>query len=167
MGFVVIGIIIYAAVECVKGCRARARAREIERIKAEQKRARLAHNEEVKRQIQLEREQARQAKEQERLAREQARQAAQLARHEEMIVKLKQQVTLAEREIAHYNPILDELRQQAEDLSFKVEHFESLGLPCGGYKTQLEKVNNKLYRAETKVIKAEFVKQAAETKLTA
>ena len=76
-------------------------------------------------------------------------------------------MTLAEREIEHYQPIVDELRRKADELTLKVEYYESKGLLCGGYKAQLEKVNDKLYRAETKIIKAEFAKQNAEQKMIA
>lgn len=114
------------------------------------------------------------AREQERIAREQARQAAeqkrqaeQLAKQQERLARLEQQVSLAEREIEHYSPIVDQLRREAEGLAFKVEYFEGRGLPCGGYKTQLERVNEKLYRLETKVIKAENTKQIAQRKLSA
>ena len=76
-------------------------------------------------------------------------------------------VAFAEREIEHYSPIVDQLRREAEGLAFKVEYFEGRGLPCGGYKTQLERVNEKLYRLETKVIKEENTKQNAQRKLSA
>ena len=122
---------------------------------------------ETARLIALEREQMRITREQERQAKEQARQAEQLARHEEQLAKLEQQISLAEREIAHYKPIVDQLRQEAEGLAFKVEYFEGRGLPCSGYKTHLERVNEKLYRMETKVIRAENTKQNAQRKLSA
>ena len=157
------------------------RQREVERLRAEQAKrsaeaARLRQEwrerqaeakAETARLIALEREQMRLTREQQRQAQEQARQAAQLARQEERIAKLEQQVTLADREIEHYQPIVDQLRQEVKELSFKVEYFESRGLPCGGYKTQLERVNEKLYRIETKIIKAENAKQNAERKLSA
>ena len=164
------------------------RQRELKRIQAEQMRQRAAwqeqvrkNNEEARQRIEQQREllrlaqeqqlqakeQERQRREQERQAKEQARQAAQLAKHEEQLARLEQQVILAEREIAHYGPIVDQLRQESEALTFKVEHYENRGLPCGGYKTQLERVNEKLYRMETKVIKAENTKQIAQRKLSA
>ena len=143
------------------------RAEEQARMRREWREAQARANAETARLIALEREQMRQRREQERQAREQARQAEQLAKHEERIARLERQVTLAEREIAHYQPIVDDLRRQAEELAYKVEYYESKGLLCGGYKAQLEKVNNKLYQAETKVIKAQFTKQNAEQKMIA
>ena len=148
------------------------RAAETERLRREWRQRQEEAKAETARMIAMQREQDRQRREQERLAREQerqakeqARQAAQLARHEEQLVRLEQQVNLAEREIAHYQPIVDELRREAEGLAFKVSYFEGRGLPCAGYKTQLERVNEKLYRMETKVIKAENTKQNAQRKL--
>ena len=147
---------------------------EAERMREEWQRQQAEAKAETARLIALEREQQRQrreqkrqAKEQARQAQEQVRQAEQLARHEERIARLEQQVTLAEREIAHYQPIVNELRTGYERVSGMVEHYEKLGLPCGGYKTQLERVNEKLYRMETKVIKAENTKQNAQRKLSA
>ena len=143
------------------------RSAEIARMTAEWQQRKAEAKAETACLIALEREQMRIAREQERQAKEQARQAEQLARHEEQIARLEQQVSLAEREIAHYQPIVDELRREAEGLAFKVSYFEGRGLPCAGYKTQLERVNEKLYRMETKVIKAENTKQNAQRKMTA
>lgn len=150
------------------------RAAETERLRREWRQRQEEAKAETARMIAMQREQDRQRREQERLAREQerqakeqARQAAQLARHEEQLAKLEQQIDLAEREIAHYGPIVDQLRQESEALTFKVEHYENRGLPCGGYKTQLERVNEKLFRMETKLIKAENTKQIAQHKLSA
>ena len=170
---VLIGI-VWGVSALVRASREAKRQREVDRIRREQARraaeqarmrqewreAQARAKAETARLIELEREQERQA-------REQARQAEQLAKHEERIARLEQQVTLAEREIAHYQPIVDELRRQADELTLKVEYYESKGLLCGGYKAQLEKVNNKLYNAETKVIKAQFAKQNAEQKMIA
>lgn len=143
------------------------RKAEQERFKEEYRQRLLEAKLETDRLIALEREQIRQQKEQERLAREQAKQAEQLARHEERIAKLEQQIVLAEREIAHYQPIVEELRKQAEELDYKVRYYESKGLLCGGTKKELERVNEKLYQTESKIIKAQFSKSTAQQKLTA
>lgn len=173
--------IVWGASALARAAREAKRQREVERQRAEQAKrsAELARmtaewrqrqaeaKAETARLIALEREQMRIACEQERQAKEQARQAEQLARHEEQLLRLEQQISLAEREIAHYKPIVDQLRREAEGLAVKVEYFEGRGLPCAGYKTQLERVNEKLYRMETKVIKAENTKQNAQRKLSA
>lgn len=175
---IIIGVIyglcklIHAANESAKQ---RQRERELARIRAEQarqreeqarlreewKRQQAEAREAARRQAEVEREQARLAREQERQAREQARQAEQLARQAERLAKLEQQVTLADREIAHYAPIVDQLRAESERLSAIVAYYEGRGLLCGGYKDQLEKVNSKLFQAEGKLIKAQFAKANA------
>ena len=181
MTILVIGALVWIASALFRASKDAKRQREVDRIKREQakrateaarlreewRRAQAEAKAEHSYLIALEREQMRLRREQERQAREQAKQAEQLARHEARIAKLENDITLAEREIAHYQPIVDELRREAEGLAFKVSYFEGRGLPCAGYKTQLERVNEKLYRAETKVIKAQFAKQAAENKLLA
>lgn len=181
MALVLIIFCVWGASALARAAREAKRQREVERQRAEQAKrsAELARmtaewqqrkaeaKAETARLIALEREQMRIACEQERQAKEQARQAEQLARHEEQLLRLEQQISLAEREIAHYKPIVDQLRREAEGLAVKVEYFEGRGLPCAGYKTQLERVNEKLYRMETKVIKAENTKQNAQRKLSA
>lgn len=132
--------------------------------KAEREKQRQA---EAARLDRIERDQIRQAKEQERLAKEQARQAAQLAKHEDLIARMEQQILLAEREVARYQPIVDQLRQERDALASKVQHYADRGLPCAGYKDQLAKIDAKLYSAETKLVKANFTKQNAQRKLAA
>ena len=106
-------------------------------------------------------------KEQERQRKEQERQAAQLQKHEERLMKLEQKMALAEREIAHYKPLLDALKAQEEVLSNKVWYYENRGLPCAGTKKELEKISEKVYRFETKVIKAEQDKAFCEKQISA
>lgn len=157
--------------------RAAAQARrdaEARRMREEMREAQQRAREETARLIAVEREQQRlrreqdrQRREQERQQREQERQAAILAKHEEQLVKLQQQVELAEREIAHYSPIVAELRAESERLSALVDYYQSKGLLCGGYRDQLAKVNERLYQVEGKVIKAQFAKSNAERKMIA
>ena len=166
--------IVWGLSALVRASQEAKRQREVERLRAEQAK-RAAETERLRREWRQRQEEAKAEtarliavqREQERQAKEQARQAAQLAKHEEQLARLEQQVILAEREIAHYGPIVDQLRQESEALTFKVEHYENRGLPCGGYKTQLERVNEKLFRMETKLIKAENTKQIAQHKLSA
>ena len=106
-------------------------------------------------------------KEQERQRKEQERQAAQLQKHEERLMKLEQRMALAEREIAHYKPLLEQLKEQEEILGNKVWYYESIGLPCTGTKKELEKISEKVYRMETKVIKAEQDKAFCEKQMSA
>ena len=178
MALLIIGFTLWALCSAIKSSQQRARERrrqaEIDRIRREQARQREAWRRqqaeakaETARLIAIEREQMRLAREQEKQRREQERQAAQLARQEERLAQLQQAITLAEREIAHFAPIVDALRQEQQALAHKVEYFDSIGLACGGYKAQLERVNEKLFKAEGKLIKAEFARENAQHKLTA
>ena len=119
----------------------------------------------VKEQEALYREQERQAKEQARLAKEQERQAAQLERHEEMLAKLQNKLDLAVRDIEHYSPMLEELQEQKKQLGFDIWRYEKRGLPCSAKKAEMVKLDEKIYRLETKIIKAEQTKELCESKL--
>ena len=188
MQFVIVALAAWGLSALIRSRRESRRRREAERRYAEQQKLaremreeRQRRAEETAQRIALEREQMqqrreleRQRQEQERQAREQARQAERIARQEEQtarqearLARLEQQAELAAREIAHYKPIVDDLRAEYDRLSGMIERYEARGLPCGGYRDQLAKVNERLYRAETKIVKAQFAKQAAETKLTA
>ena len=54
-----------------------------------------------------------------------------------------------------------------EELSNKAWYYDSIGLPCSGVKKELEKVSKKVYRMETKVIKAEQNKAFCEKQMSA
>ena len=134
----------------------------LERERAEDDRRILerhrAFEAELSRISKLEKEQARQAKEQER-------QAAQLARHEEQLAKLEQRLALAEREIAHYKPQLDRLKAREEELDNRVWYLSSIGLPSAGIQKELDRVREKAYQIETKVIKAEYDRDNAQRRM--
>ena len=144
-----------------------ARKREDERMRQEWRDAKLRVDLEAKRIIALEREQTRQRREQERQAKEQERQDAQLAKPEERLFRLEQRMALAEREIAHYAPMLEDLKTKARELDNRVWYLESIGLPCTGAKNELTKINEKMYRIETKVFKAEQEKALCEKQMSA
>ena len=144
-----------------------ARSAELARMTAEWKQRQAEAKIETQRLIALEREQMRQAREQERQAKEQERQAAQLAKHEERLLRLEQRMTLAEREIAHYAPMLEDLKAKARELDNRVWYLDSIGLPCTGAKNELTKINEKMYRIETKVLKAEQEKSLCEKQMSA
>lgn len=116
-------------------------------------------------QIALEREQARLAREQERLAREQAQQAAKMARQEEIIMKMQQRIDNAEREIEHINVLCAPLEQKVYDLRYKTQYYDSIGLPCAGMKAQLVKLEEQLYRYETRRIKAQQARELAQHRI--
>ena len=122
--------------------------------------------------VQIERQQMEQRRrQQEMLAaqdamrKEQERQAAEIEKVNARLSVLEQKVAMAERDIAHYKPILDGLKKQEEELTNKVWYFEKIGLPCGGYKKQLDQVREKAYRTETKILKAQYDKDNALSKM--
>ena len=73
----------------------------------------------------------------------------------------EQKLAMAQREIDHYTPELERLKAREHELDLKVWHFENRGLPCGGYRKELERIREKVFRMETKVLNAEYKKEAA------
>ena len=129
-----------------------------------------------RKQEQLKREQERRIREQEKrereFLREQERQARELEKHEawlrkhdEEIAKLQFRLSEAERTLAHYTPMLENLKKQTEELDTRIWWFEKKGLPCSGIKAEYEKINEKLFKIEGKVAKAQFDKEQAARKL--
>ena len=102
---------------------------------------------------------------QEAMRKEQERQAAEIEKVNARLSVLEQKVALAEREIAHYKPILESLRKQEEELDNRIWYLEGRGLPCGGYKKQLEQVTEKAFRTETKILKAQYDRDNALSKM--
>ena len=133
----------------------------LEREQAERERAW------TKRQEAIEREQIRLKKEQERQAKEMARQAQILKKHEARILALEQKIALAEHDLAFYRPQVEKAEQEVRELDNKVWYFTKHGLPCQGYKDQLERKQKALHNLQTKVIKAEQAKALAEKQMQA
>ena len=111
---------------------------------------------ELERQQMVQRRQQRQMVEtQQRIIVEQQRQAEQLQRHEERLFALEQKMELAEREIAHYKPLLESLGEQYANLDNRIWYLSGKGLPCEGLKRERDKLSERMYKMETKVIKAQ------------
>ena len=119
----------------------------------------------LERLAEIERQQMVQRREQRRLLAEQQRQAAEIEKVNARLSVLEQKVALAERDIAHYKPLLESLRKQEEELDNRVWYLEGRGLPCGGYRKQLEQIREKAYRVETKVLKAQYDRDNALSKM--
>lgn len=119
----------------------------------------------VKLLVDMEYEQAKLRKQQREMEEEQQRQAEVIAMHDERLARLEQKVALAEREIAHYTPLLESLRQQERQLDNKVWYLTDRGLPCAGIQKTLDQVREKAYRIETKIMKAEFDRDNARAKM--
>ena len=153
MSLITIIIIFFCIGKLIDSARIKAQNKQIERVKLEQKRAQEW-------QRAKEREDARIAKEVERVAKEQAKQA-------DLISKFEFRLSEAERTIEHYTPLYETLKRQYDELYAKVSYYESKNLMCGGMKKDLARVGDKLFSIETKLRKAEFDKEFAESKLSA
>ena len=134
----------------------------VEELYAEWRLEQQKAREETARLIELEREQMRQRKEQERLAKAELAQQAWNRKQEEInrkneerIFALEQRMELAEREIAHYKPLLESLEEQYANLDNRIWYLSSKGLPCEGLKRERDKLSERMYKMETKVIKAQ------------
>ena len=88
-------------------------------------------------------------------------------RTEARLLRLEQRMELAKREIAHYKPLLDSLRERYNDLDYKVKYFSGLGLPCAGIQKERDKLYEQMYKIETKVIKAKHDKAFCEKQMSA
>ena len=121
---------------------------------------------EIERQQMVQRRQQRQMVEtQQRIIVEQQRQAEQLQRHEERLFALEQKMELAEREIAHYKPLLESLEEQYRALDNKIWYLSGKGLPCEGLKRERDKLSERMYKMETKVIKAKQAIDLCQVKM--
>lgn len=122
---------------------------------------------EVDRMVAIEREQVR-MREAERKQAEWNRKQEEINRkNDERMMRLEQRVALAEREIDHYRPVLEELEQRARELDNKVWWYGQKGLPCSSVKAELKKVNEQMYRVETKILKAEQARDFCEKQMSA
>ena len=160
MSLITIVIILFCIGKLIDSARIKAQNKQIERVKAEQKRAQKWQRAKA-------REDAEIAKEMARITKEQERQARQIAKHEEQIAKLEFRMSEAERTIDHYTPLYNTLKRQYDELLAKVTYYESKNLMCGGMKKDLAKVGNQLFTIESKLRKAEFDRDEAERKLSA
>lgn len=115
--------------------------------------------------VDMELEQSRIRKQQREMEAEQQRQAEVIAEHDERLARLEQKVALAEREIEHYTPLLESMQKQYRALDNKVWHYEDIGLPCAGIKAERDKLYERMYRIETKIIKAQNERDNARAKM--
>lgn len=171
---------------------AQRRAEEQDRIKREMREMRQKAAEETAARLALEREQMKQRREQERLAKEQRdaeakaererekqmrlwekqrkedeRRDAQIAKHEERLLRLEQKLELAQREEDHYSDEVSAIRIDMAGVEAYVEYMKSKGLMCKGKEAELEKLNKKLFAAETKMIKARQTRELCEMQMSA
>lgn len=143
------------------------RSADLKRMTAEWKQRQAEAKLETERLIALEREQMRQAKEQEKLEKEQKRQAEVLAKHEERLLRLEQKLELAQRDEEHYSEEVTAITIDMKSVKGYVDYMKGRGLPCKGKEAELEKLNKKLYAAETKLIKARQARELCEKQMSA
>lgn len=143
------------------------RSADLKRMTAEWKQRQAEAKIETQRLIALEREQMRQAREQEKLAKEQEKQAEILRKHEERLLRLEQKLELAQRDEAHYSEEVTAITIDMKSVKGYVDYMKGRGLPCKGKEAELEKLNKKLYAAETKLIKARQARELCEKQMSA
>ena len=144
-----------------------ARSAELARMTAEWKQRQAEAKIETQRLIALEREQMRQRQEQEKLAKEQEKQAEILRKHEERLLRLEQKMELAKRDEAHYSDEVTAITIDMKAVKSYVDYMKGRGLPCKGKEAELEKLNKRLYAAETKLIKARQARELCEKQMSA
>lgn len=155
-----------------------AMSREVKRIRNEWNNEMDTIRESNRRQEEIEREVRRQACEAERerekqiklwekQRKEDERRDAQLAKHEERLFKLEQKLELAQREEEHQEEIVTAIRVDMAGLEAYVSYMKEKGLLCKGKEEELRKLNDKLYAAETKLIKARQARELCEMQMSA
>ena len=137
------------------------------RLLREQRTYAQAQREETARLIALEKARQAQEKMNEKFEREQARQAEQLAKHEERLLRLEQKLELAQREEDHYSDEVSAIRIDMAGLEGYINYCKAKGLLCKGKEAELEKLNKKLFAAETKMIKARQARELCEMQMSA
>lgn len=171
MALIIIGFLLYAVCKAISDSsarnRERKRAAEIERQRRDNARIREEWRQrqaeaklETARLIAVEREAM-------RLAKEQERQAEVLRKHEERLLRLEQKLELAQRDEEHYSEEVTEITIDMSSVKAYVEYMHSRGLPCKGKEAELEKLNKRLYAAETKLIKARQARELCEKQMEA
>lgn len=119
----------------------------------------------------LEREQRRQARdaEMERVRQEKLweEQKEKNAKYEERLFKLEQKLELAARDEEHWSEEASAIRIDMAGLEGYINYCKAKGLLCKGKEEELRKLNNKLYAAETKLIKARQARELCEMQMSA
>ena len=144
-----------------------ARSAELARMTAEWKQRQAEAKIETQRLIALEREAMRQ-REVERKQAEWNRKQEEINRKtEERLLRLEQKLELAQRDEAHYSEEVTAITIDMNAVKGYVDYMKGRGLPCKGKEAELEKLNKKLYAAETKLIKARQARELCEKQMSA
>lgn len=85
---------------------------------------------------------------------------------EERLLRLEQKMELAKRDEAHYSEEVTAITIDMKAVKGYVDYMKAKGLPCKGKEAELEKLNKKLYAAETKLIKARQARELCEKQMS-
>lgn len=139
--------------------------RELERIKAEQRRAKQAQSEQLQREIDRQREMLRLRKEQEKLEKEQARQAEQLEKHEKRIEQLECKVRKLDRDIKAQRELLGDYYGQLDWLQLQQSATVPGGKEFAKYQDKIVIKQNQIRKAENKLADMTDAKERAEEEM--
>ena len=143
------------------------RSEDLKRMTAEWKQRQAEAKIETQRLIALEREAMRQ-REVERKQAEWNRKQEEINRKtEERLLRLEQKLELAQRDEAHYAEEVTAITIDMKAVKGYVDYMKGRGLPCKGKEAELEKLNKRLYAAETKLIKARQARELCEKQMSA
>ena len=141
------------------------RSEDLKRMTAEWKQRQAEAKIETARLIALEREAMRQ-REVERKQAEWNRKQEEINRKtEERLLRLEQKMELAKRDEEHYSEEVTAITIDMKAVKSYVDYMKGRGLPCKGKEAELEKLNKKLYAAETKLIKARQARELCEKQM--
>ena len=158
-------ITLYVLYKLICAISARRQGREAQRLRFAASLARQEQREALARYNEYTRQQAALRCEQERQRKQAEWDAVLRQRQEDAAFRAGQRLELAERELEHYRPLLEALERQAEELRFYVWKLEKHGLSCSAKKAELERVQEKIYRIETRLLKAEQAKELCERRI--
>ena len=143
------------------------RSAELARMTAEWKQRQAEAKIETQRLIALEREAMRQREVERKQAEWNAKQEEINRKTEERLLRLEQKLELAKRDEEHYSDEVIDITVDMKSVKAYVEYMHGRGLPCKGKEAELEKLNKKLYAAETKLIKARQARELCEKQMRA
>ena len=178
MSLIIIIALIFAVCKAISDSsarnRERKRAAEIEqqrrdnaRIREEWRQRQAEAKIETQRLIALEREAMRQREVERKQAEWNARQEEINRKTEERLLRLEQKMELAKRDEKHYSEEVTTITIDMSAVKAYVDYMKGRGLPCKGKEAELEKLNKKLYAAETKLIKARQARELCEKQMSA
>ena len=83
----------------------------------------------------------------------------------ELAYELQQRLAHAKEEIQHYRETVAKLSQEEAELSYKLDYYKQLHLPCKVFQEKHEKLLEKVWSEKQKLSKAELNKISIERRL--